>query len=291
MENTVSFKCEGENLEQVPDSIIQKTGISFPKAHTDRDMMALLAKEIRLYKNDTLCRIPFCVTTEAEAFGAVINLGDANSGPRVQSYAYGSLEEMAGIAPMSLEKGRIKEVLDCVEMLSQAGETVALTVEGPLTIMASLLDPLQFYKGIRKNREIADAVLTVIEDSIVNYALEGIRRGARIISYGDPVGGMEIVGPKVYADISGKSSYRILKRLEQELDSGLVHICGKTTTAFTKLGLAEAVAVPAPGDQTYGQALDTFMAAAAGSRMVGHQCIKKTPFALKGGTVWEIRLT
>ncbi len=290
MENAVSFKCEGENLEQIPESIITRTGITFPKAHTDRDMMALLAREIRQYKNDSLCRIPFCVTTEAEALGAVINLGDDKAGPRVQDYAFSSLEEMADISVMSLEQGRIKEVLDCVEKLSSEGETVALTVEGPFTIISSLIDPMHFYKGMRKNREAIDAIITVVEDSIVSYMLEGIRRGARIISYGDPVGAMDIVGPKVYEEISGKSSHRILKRLEGHLDSALVHICGKTTTAFTKLGFAEAVSVPVEGEQTYGQALSQILESGSGSRMIGHQCIKKTPFALKSGVVWEIKL-
>ncbi len=291
MESTVNFKCEGENLEQIPESITERTGISFPKAHTDRDMMALLAREIRAYKSDTLCRIPFCVTTEAEAFGAVINLGDDYSGPRVQAYAYDSLDAMGSITALNLKSGRIRTVLDCIEKLSQAGETVALTVEGPFTIISSLIEPLHFYKGIRNNREEVDAILAVVENGIVDYALEGIRRGARIISYGDPVGAMDIVGPKIYADISGMSSYRILKRLEGKLGTNLIHICGKTTTAFTKLNFAEAVPHHVEEEQTYGEALAKVMETQDGSRMIGHQCIKKTPFPLKSGIVWEIKLT
>jgi uroporphyrinogen-III decarboxylase len=290
MENKVEFKCEGENLEQIPESIVEKTGITFPEAHENKYQMAMLAREIRAYRKDTAARIPFCVTVEAEALGGDIQLGDAKIGPRVRGYRFESVEEMQYMSEMDLESGRIKEVLDCVELLCSQGEVVALNVEGPFTIISSLIDPMNFYKGIRKNKAAVTKIISVVEDSIVKYIIEGLKRGARIISYGDPVGAMDIVGPKMYEEVSGKSSYNILKRVEQHLEAAVVHICGKTSTAFVKLGLAVTIPVEFTEDMKYGEAINTALKERTDIKFIGHRCIKKSPLMLGNKVLWSIKL-
>jgi MtaA/CmuA family methyltransferase len=290
MENKVEFKCEGENLEQIPDIIIEKTGITFPEAHKDKNQMAILAKEIREYKKDTVVRIPFCVTVEAEALGGDIKLGDAKTGPRVRDYRFENVEAMQQMSEMNLEIGRIKEVLDCVELLSNQGEVVALNVEGPFTIISSLIDPINFYKGMRKNKEAVLNIIQVTEDSIVNYIIEGLKRGARIISYGDPVGAMDIVGPKVYEEFSGKTTYNILKRVEKHLHGAVIHICGKSSVALVKLGFAETIPVEFPEDIKYGEAINFAINERKDIKFIGHRCIKKSPFMLGNKILWSINL-
>jgi uroporphyrinogen-III decarboxylase len=290
MENKVEFKCEGENLEQIPESIVEKTGITFPEAHENKYQMAMLAREIRAYRKDTAARIPFCVTVEAEALGGDIQLGDAKIGPRVRGYRFESVEEMQYMSEMDLESGRIKEVLDCVELLCSQGEVVALNVEGPFTIISSLIDPMNFYKGIRKNKAAVTKIISVVEDSIVKYIIEGLKRGARIISYGDPVGAMDIVGPKMYEEVSGKSSYNILKRVEQHLEAAVVHICGKTSTAFVKLGLGVTIPVEFTEDMKYGEAINTALKERQDIKFIGHRCIKKSPLMLGNKVLWSIKL-
>jgi uroporphyrinogen-III decarboxylase len=252
--------------------------------------MAMLAKEIRAYKSDTMARIPFCVTVEAEALGGDIQLGDVRIGPRVRDYKFESVEEMQHMGKMDLESGRIKEVLDCVDLLNSQGEVVALSVEGPFTIISSLIDPMNFYKGIRKNKEALNKIISMVEDNIVKYIIEGLKRGARIISYGDPVGAMDIVGPKMYEEVSGKASYNILKRVEPHLAVAVVHLCGKTSTALVKLGLADTIPVEFPEDMKYGEAINSVLKERDGIKFIGHSCIKKSPLMLGNKVLWGIKL-
>ena len=290
MDFIVEFKCEGENLEQIPTSIIERTGISFPKAHVDKNEMSLLAKELKLHKKDQICRIPFCVTVEAEAFGGCIKLGNEQIGPRVDQYRFKQVEELREIGEIDLNRGRIKEVLDAVEILSKENEVVALNVEGPFTIISSLIDPMIFYKAIRKNREVVDQFTQIIENSIVKYILEGIARGAKIISYGDPVGSLDIVGPKVYKEISGQISYNVLKRVEPYLNNTIIHLCGKTSTAFEQLGFGKGNPIMFQEGQTYGEAIVELIEKKQTTKFIGHTCIKKTPFKMQKPIVWSINL-
>lgn len=285
----IDFKCEGENLEQIPEEII-RTGVSFPKAHTDKDEMAKLAKALRVYKGDVITRVPFCVTVEAEALGAKIKLGNEKVGPRVESYAIAQVEDLAHIQPIDFTKGRIKEVLDAVEILSRDGETVALSVEGPFTIISSIIDPMLFYKGLRSNPEVIAQFLDRLEDGLVEYIREGIKRGARIISYGDPVGSPDIVGPRVYREISGKRSYSILKKAEAFIGNAVIHLCGKTSTAFAKLELCDVEARETAQGITYGQAIYDLLEQNPGVHFIGHRCIKHSLLPLNKPVVWGIHL-
>jgi uroporphyrinogen-III decarboxylase len=252
--------------------------------------MMILAKELKEYKKDQIVRIPFCVTVEAEALGGRIKLGDDKNGPRVDQYVFSDIEELGKIKEIDLSRGRMKEVLDSVERLSRENETVALNVEGPFTIIASLIDPMIFYKGIRKHKEIVDKFMRMIEDNVVAYILAGIERGARIISYGDPVGSLDIVGPKVYQEISGQTTYNILKRVEPFLDGRIVHICGKTSMAFDKLGFSESYPIEVEEELTYGEAILQLMNSNQEIKFIGHTCIKKTPFRMKKPIVWNVCL-
>jgi uroporphyrinogen-III decarboxylase len=290
LKSKVTFKCVGDNFEAIPESIVKEKGLSFPKAHTNRDDISLLAKELKEHRKDTICRIPFCVTVEAEGFGANIKLGNEKTGPRVDGYIYNSVEELDHIKEIDLTKGRIKEVLNAVEIIKKQGEIACLNVEGPFTIICSLIDPMIFYRGIRRNREIVDKFIRVIEDSIVKYILEGIKRGADIISFADPVGSMDIVGPKMYKDVSGKISLNILKRVQPSLNNTIIHLCGKTSTAFQEIGFCESAPVEFDKNLTYGEAILEILEKNNDIKILGHWCIKRTPIKKRESVLWSIKL-
>lgn len=289
MEEKVSFKCQGESFEQIPDSIPCSLGITFPRAHTDRYIMALLAEELRKHKKDRICRVPFCVTVEAEAMGAKINLGNEKTGPMVESYLFNSVEDLQALREIDLEAGRIKEVLECVSILNKQDKIVVLSVEGPFTIASSLVDPAVLFKGLRKNKAIVDNFFKIIEKSIVNYMRKGIEKGARIISYADPVGSKSIVGPKLYKEVSGPISYNILKSIENDLQGVIVHLCGQTSTALEGLGLTESYPIKSVEGSTYGEAICQVMEKKKDTNFLGHKCIKRSPIKL-ATPVWGIKL-
>lgn len=290
MDHRVDFKCQGDNLEEIIGQISESLGISFPEVHENSKEMAILAMEMRKYTNNTISIVPFCTTVEAEAFGGKIKLGDRNVGPRVEGYLFSSVKELENIKKIDLSKGRIKQVLDCVDMLSRAGEIVSLNVEGPFTIAASLIDSTIFYRGIRKERAIVDNFLRVIEDSIEKYIIEGARRGVKIISYGDPVGALDIVGPRIYEELSGKSTYNILKSLEDKLEGALIHICGITSTNLEEMGLCEARKIEFEGQFTYGEAIFKVIEEMKDIKFIGHSCIKRTRDSMMKPRVWAIEL-
>ncbi|WP_425059599.1 hypothetical protein SCACP_01940 [Sporomusa carbonis] len=291
MNKTNEFQCKWDSAEEIPVSVIRSAGISFYEAHTDRHAMALVAEAKKKLDGDIICRIPFCVTVEAEAFGASVIIPDDETGPTLGDYKYTSLQQLAGISEIDLTGGRINEVLHCAEILKNNGNVVALNVEGPFTILGLLINSVEIFKGVYNYRQLLEEILHVLENSIVNYILAGVEKGVQIISYADPTGALEIVGPKLYKELSGQSSCNILKRVEKKLNGAVVHLCGITSLSLERSGLCTAKPVSVPHAQTYGESICQVLRTDKTIKLLGHNCMKSTPAVLKSPVVWQIQLT
>lgn len=285
----IDFKCNQNDNEDIPLEIINNSNLSFPNLHTNAKDIASISKSLKKYRKDTLCKIPFCTTVEAEAFGAYINLGDEKNCPRIKDYAFSSLEELTNLENIDFEKGRIKEVLESIKILSFENETVTLNVCGPMTIISLLIDLKYFYKGLKKNRDSIDKLMKVIEDNIVNYIIKGYENGAKVISYSDPVGDINIVGPKVYEEVVSKTTINILDRSIESIDEGLIHICGKTSSALYNLSKCKFIEVKYENDITYGEAICNIFENEK-VKIIGNNCMKRTPHNLKDSQIYLIEL-
>lgn len=288
MENKIKFKCVSDDLEKIPKDIQEITGLRFPMVHTKGEYMSKLSKALKENKKDIVCRLPFCNTVEAEAFGGKIKLGDDKTGPRVESYVCDSLEELISLNKMDLNSGRIKEVLKAVELLKAQNEIVVLNIEGPFTIISSLIDSTKFYKAIRKNRDVVNDLLYVIEKSIVEYAIEAERRGVDIISYSDPVGALDLVGPKVFKEVSGPSSIRIIKGMREKISKSVIHVCGKTSSSIENMGMCSSERIEYDKGKKYGVAMMEIFRERQDCQLLGHACIKRTGLYLKDNAVYKL---
>lgn len=289
MNYTVEFKCKGESPEEIPVSIIHSAGVSFYAAHTESNAMAAIAAGKQALERDCVCKVPFCLTVEAEAFGANVIIADDKTGPRFDGYRFTSLEQLTDITAIDLQKGRISEVLHCIEILRERGNIVTLNVEGPFTILGMLMDSFLLFKGINKGRQTMEQTLRVIEDNVVKYILAALEKGAQIISYADPTGALEIVGPKIYRELSGRISYNILKRVEGNLNGAIMHLCGKTSTALEKNGFCRTKPVEVPPGLTYGQSI-AHLLLGQDIKFLGHNCMKSSPACMQSPVVWQVEL-
>jgi uroporphyrinogen-III decarboxylase len=290
MEYEVKFKCISDNLEEIPEEVTKIAGTTLPEAHMKGELMAALSKALKEYHKDNISMVPFCMTVEAEALGADIKMGNEKIGPRVGKYAFESIEELKDLKEIDLTKKRISEVLKSVEILNKQGETVALSVQGPFTIMSTLIDPRIFYRAIRKDKASVETFMTVIQDGIVKYIEEGVKRGAKIISFGDSTGTLDIVGPKVYKEFSGRYTYNVLKRVEDKLGNAILHLCGITSVALDKAEFIKSIPIEVEENITYGQAINKIIQERKDVNIIGHYCLKKTPIKMKKPVIWKIEL-
>lgn len=290
MNTKTDFTCSGSYSEGIPDEILTKTGYQFPQAHTDMTALSCLAREMKSLKNEPVCRLPFCLTIEAEAMGADIRLDDMKNGARVRTYAFTRIEELNTIQPINFQLGRINTVLDAAAYLHNQGETVALNIEGPFTILSSLIEPKLLYKAIRKNDPSVLPGFEMIEKNIIAYAQLAIEAGVTILSYADPVGAIDIIGPQLYKQHSGRVTCNILKTLAATPRNAVIHLCGKTSTALEKCGFAQSKRHDHNESVTYFDALSQMVNDNKETQIIGHSCIRRLPWQKRAPKIWQVTL-
>lgn len=266
------FMCSGKDNELLPKALQEKIGVRYPEAHFDKNEMMKLSFALKDYRLDGFLRIPFCVSVEAEALGARINFGDECHGPRVAGYRIESIDEL----DLFLEKGtellseRESILIEFIEGMSER-EDVMFCLSGSFTVATSIMETGLFYKLIRIDEEKALRLLSKIESHIILLGENAIDAGAKIVSYSDPSGAVDIVGPKVFKKYSGPSSKRILEKLNAVEHKSILHVCAKTSKGLCDFNICESN-VSTFSNASYADILK-LMANIGGERIVGNRCI------------------
>lgn len=229
--------CPGGMMNMITTDLMDEANVSWPEAHLNARMMADLAEanyEKGCFEN---VGVPFCMTIEAESMGAKITMGDRVHEPHVTEYALHSVKEWEKIRPMDMNSGRTKVVLDAIRILKSRNLDVPIigNITGPVSTASSVMEPVIFYKELRKKREDAHKYMELVADEIIRFARAQIDAGADIIAISDPSGTGEILGPKLFEEYAVHYINRIIDHLQAEKMGVIVHICGQMRNVYAQV--------------------------------------------------------
>lgn len=236
----VDYKCKpGADLGGLEDEVVKMVNLDFPEGYTTSNGLVKIAKASKEYNKMEMCLLPFCHTVEAENYGGDINLGTAKIGPRCKGYAYGNIQDLLSLPNLDFNKGRLKEVIKAIKDLKLTGENVIVNITGPITILNNLIDPSKIFKAWRKDPDIIAAIIEKLKVQILLYMEKAIEAGADVLAFEDPVGGLNILGPKYFAMQGKNFSYDFVKDAIKIIENrAVLHICPKTTYQLISLELA-----------------------------------------------------
>jgi len=185
--------CTGGMMNAAIVEIMRKTGHTLPEAHFDAARMADLALDIAQYTGFENAGVPFCMTVEAELLGSPINHGTLECEPKILHETFSSVSQVAfGDVEKMAHSGRMNVVVAAAHLIARAKPDlpVIASLTGPMSTAASIVDPLTFYKELRKNPSGAHRVLDYVTRLLVAFAERLLEeQGASVIAIGDPSGG------------------------------------------------------------------------------------------------------
>lgn len=188
--------------------------------------------------------VPFCLTSEVEALGATVNIGDNLIEPRITQYNDQPLEViMENYSPVEVTTGRMGVVLEAISELRNSRVPVIGNVSGHISTATSVIDPLEMFKMLRREPERAARFLAFINDYLIRYALEMVKAGADVISISDPTATGEILGPRNFQKFAVPYYQKIIQALHQEGIPVILHICGNASNIVESLNSVEANAL------------------------------------------------
>jgi [methyl-Co(III) methanol-specific corrinoid protein]:coenzyme M methyltransferase len=208
--------------------VMSSVGESWPRAHTDPESMARLVLGMVDLAGVENLGAPFCMTIEAEGMGARVDLGSAETEPRVTDYAIVALADVDSLTPFDAVGGRAHATAAATRMLVAERPDLPMfaCLTGPISLATSLVDPLLFFRAMRKDASAAHALLELSADAAIAFGDALVDAGADTVCIADPSGTGEIIGAKAFGEFALPYINRIVEHFAARDVLSVVHICG-----------------------------------------------------------------
>ena len=289
MGHLVDFPCVYDKKSGLDNSAQTITGFKISEAYKNWQSIAELAMLVKKTEQTAFCRLPFCHTLEGEALGSRVTPGDEISGPRIKEYNCSNIDEFLNLRDIDYNAGRIGRVLKACRFLREKGENVVLEISGPFTILNTLLDPHIVFRTFKKKPETICAIFDKLRGELQRYFEKALSAGVTMISYADPCGGLDILGPQLAKEAVILFTYPFLKNIEKITNGrALVILCPKTAYALigTEYAQWRELSLGRPVSYAEGCAL-----AVGRANFVGQTCIKNEDSRLASGLIKVIDLS
>lgn len=234
--------CPGGMMSAATMEILLKAKGNF---HTDPVIMAETAEEIRTATGFENLGVPFCMTVEAEPLGSMVDLGDAAVEPRVTAYGAQEPDEiLVRPLPDPQKEGRLPVVLEAINILARKNTATPVigNLTGPVSLATSVIDPMKFFRLMRKNQEGIQLLLNYLTEYLIHFARLQVAAGAGVITIADPTATGEILGSYNFRDFVSPCLARLVKEIRAAGASAIVHICGDAAVLLDELNTIKGAA-------------------------------------------------
>ena len=227
--------CPGGMMNMMFEEIMDASGCPWPEAHSDAKLMAGLADALYQAGGFENYGVPFCMTVEAEALGARVDMGNKLCEPHVVDSPLTDCAQWKELPALDIDACRIPVVREAISILKvkDSGVPVIGNICGPISLAGTLVHMAVLLKAMRKTPEVAHAMLEYVSDQLIVYGKALLDAGADAICISEPSGTGELLGPKHFAAYTVPYVNKVLEALPAKVK--IVHICGRLNSVFEAL--------------------------------------------------------
>lgn len=279
--------CPGGMMSLAVTEVMAACGAAWPAAHSDADTMLRLAAAMQEATGLDNLALPFCMTVEAEAFGATVDLGSDTVQPRVRGVILPP-DGPHRLPTPQFNKGRAAVLLEALRRARRLRPDLALigNLVGPFSLLGMLADPLQVLRWTRKRPETLAPLLSAITERLLEFGVLQIECGADLICISEPTATGEILGGPHFAAFALPYLNTLCRSLRAKGVPVIVHICGAVAAirnelletaadalSFDSMVDVVSLAAESPPWQVMGN-LDAFLLRKGPSQAVEKRCRK-----------------
>ena len=274
--------CPGGMMSMAVTEVMDACGAAWPEAHGDADTMLALATAMQAATGFDSIAMPFCMTVEAERYGAVVEMGSRTVQPRVRGVTFDPEAEFVLPEP-DWREGRAGVMLEALRKARSSGVDALRigNVVGPFTLLGTLTDPLKVLRWTRRRPGRLAECLERLGEDIGRFALMQVEAGADCVCIAEPTATGEILGGRMFREFLLGALNRIVEGVRRAGAGTIVHMCGDATAIEGELLELEADAV------SFDSMVDIAALARRGApwRVMGNV----SPFLLATGTEQGVR--
>ena len=227
--------CPGGMMNMVFVDAMDACGCYWPEAHTDPEKMANLAMALGDGQGFENYGVPFDMTVEAEAMGAVVYIGDKLTEPHVVESPLTDITQWKTLPHFDFSKGRLKTTPDAIRIIKEKGDDYPIigNLTGPFSVADTMIDMAILLKEIRRHPDDVHGLMRHIAGELSAFGKEMVKAGADLLCLSEPSGTGEILGLRWFREYS-------LQYINMALDDiegvrKIVHICGNMAPVYEAL--------------------------------------------------------
>lgn len=240
--------CPGGMMTMAVKEAMNELACPWPASHTDASLMARLTLGMVELGGIENLGVPFCMTIEAEEMGAIVDLGNLTREPHVTRYAIETLEDVIGVKTFDPTNGRAGICCEAIRILKSNHPDIPIiaNVTGPVSLATSLVDPLLYYRALRRDTSSAHRLNQICTDSAIGFGEAMIDAGADFICIADPSATGDLLGPAAFQEFCLPYLNKMADHFQIMCNTvTIVHICGniKATGKLIPKLTAEVISV------------------------------------------------
>lgn len=214
----------GGMMSATLEPLVVRQGFSYPQIHTQPDVMARFTRRLQ-----ETCRLdnvgaPLCMTIEAEAFGAGVDLGSHRKEPRVTRYPAADLAGVIRLAATTTPRMRV--ALEAIARLAQGDTPVVGNLTGPVSLLTSLVDAMTVYRAMQKDPQSVRDALAHLSSAIIHFGRALLTAGADLILIADPSAAGDVLGRYYFQIFAEPYINHCITELKAMNAPVILHICG-----------------------------------------------------------------
>lgn len=211
--------------------LMKASGAYWPEANKDATLMAKLGKAAHTVAGLESIRLPFDVSVDASAFGAVEGKDAIDRQPAILDAPIKTREalEKAKI-PDPKKDGRAPVVLDAIKMVSQEfpRTPVICAIVSPFMLAGQLRGSQEAIMEVALQPDFMKDILDKAAEWDIAYSLAALEAGADIIAMIDATSSGDVLGPPQYAEFALPYQKRVVDAVRKAGGYTVLHVCGKT---------------------------------------------------------------
>lgn len=208
------------------------------------------------------CRIPFSNTIEN------------------QGLKYSSIENFVDTPP-------IQSVLEAADYLHQMKKPVCLQITGAVTVMMEFMGSRDMIRCYKKRQEEFWNIMDEIVQALVDYTQKAIELGVEMISYGDPSGTAQIMGPDFFHKVTGVAVRKFCRRIQSMRTGCVIHLCPQLTSALLQDCQLILVEKRLQAESSYGEMLFEMAKDSKKVWLVGDYCVKQEKSIVQSVSIYK----
>jgi|WetSurMetagenome_2_1015567.scaffolds.fasta_scaffold39684_2 MtaA/CmuA family methyltransferase len=241
--------CPGGMMSMAVAEVMDSSGAAWPEAHTDAAAMSRLALAMQQATGFDAIAMPFCMTVEAEAYGAAIDLGARTSQPRARSTVLAA-DGSGDLRQPDWQSGRPAVLLEAIGLARAARPDVAVigNLVGPFSLLGTVADSLQVLRWTRRTPAVVGRHMERLTSDLAAFGRLQVAAGAEVICIADPTATGEILGGALFEASVRPHLARLVADLAAAGARVIVHICGRVEAIDGQLRRIAAHAVSYDSD-------------------------------------------